>query len=309
MNGRGYRGRYRPVRRRRGISPLVVIISVVLAALLILFIIIGNVLNKKTQAPPKTTTGVTTDTEAPKPVPPSYKCVLLDIEGGGASQTQSNITKLAGGGATALSVKAKGADKTLLYSSTVAKSFGKPTASSLEMSTLVSRAKGQGMHVSVYFSLDFASVENVDVRLATLGYESALVSELFASGVDDVIISSPDIKLENIDELCGFAENVRSANKNATLGIALSSELYASAESAIAIDKLLEVYDILGLDLSKAPSEDTAKYIEGALSGNLYYILRYNARVILPSLPDAAASAAIGEVISSNSITNYQYVN
>lgn len=309
MNGRGYRGRYRPARRRRGISPLVVIISVALAALLILFIILGNLLNKKTQTPPKITTGITTGTESPKPVPLSYKCVLLDIEGEGASQTQSNITKLANNGAGALSVKAKGADKTLLYSSTVAKSFGKSTASSLEMSTLVSRAKGQGMHVSVYFPLEFPSVENADIRLAMLGYESALVSELFASGVDDVVISSSDIKLENIDELCRFAANVKSVNENVNLGIALNSELYAATDSALAIDKLLEVYDILGLDLSKAPTEDTAKYIERALSGNLYYILRYNARVIVPSLADAAASAAIGEVISSNSITNYQYVN
>ena len=308
MNGRGYSGHYRRQRRRRGLPPVLIIALVTVALLLAIFLIVGNALNNKTQNQPSVTTPANTETEQSKPLPQSVQCFVLDIEGESAYATQTNISKHAESGTRALSVKVKGADGAVLFNSNVAKEFGKQSGSFIEMSTVVSRAKAQGMYVSAYFELDFISEENFDLRTAKLGYEAALVSELVTSGVDDVMISAGEAKSENIPELIRFAENIKAVNKNAKIGIALKSELYAGSESAMNIDSLNAVYDILGIDLSKPPSEGMTEYIEGALSRNLYYILRYNARVILPGLSDAAQANAISGVVSSNSITNYQYV-
>ena len=94
MNGRGYATGYRPKRRRKRRSPIIIVILISLALLLALFLIVGNLLNDKVQEAPSVTTDATQNDQS-KPAPPrSVQCVVLDIEGEAAYETQTNITKL-----------------------------------------------------------------------------------------------------------------------------------------------------------------------------------------------------------------------
>lgn len=308
MNGRGYSGRYRPQHRRRGLSPIAIIVAAVLIVLVILFVVIGNSLGNKAKGSQSTTPELSQMPADDRPTPDSVRCYVLDIEGEAASQTNNNLSKLSSSGALAVSVNLRGADKSLLYNSNVAKSFGKQSGGYIEMSTVVARAQSRGMYVSAYLTLEFTSEKNADIRAAMLGYESALVSELCSAGVGDVMVYAPGITAENFAELVRLAENVKAVNSNARIGVALSSELFAHPNAAIMVDELFEVFDIIGLDLTNVKTDAMLETLESALTSNLYYVLRYNARVIVPSVADAELSSELSELLSSNSISNYQYV-
>ena len=301
MNGRGYHARYRQ-RRRASVLPVIVIIVVVIAVLFLLFLIVGNGLNKKTQDGGTDTSVTQTQNEPPKAAPDSVACFFLDT-----AAVDNNIAKLSSNGVNALSVTLKSSDQTLLYSSDVAKAFEKQCGT-LDVSSLVSRARSRGMYVSAYFTLEFVKEKNTDIRAAKLGYEAALVSELCSEGVDDVMVYAPDATYENYTELIRFAESVKQTNVNAKIGISVRSELYSHQNAAIIIDDLFDAFDIVGIDLSEIEENDMDKNVESALANNLYYILRYNARVILPNVEDTELSKKLFDILSASNVHNYQYV-
>ena len=309
MNGKSYSGRYRPSSyRRKRIPPVLIFILFIVVLLVAAFLIIGNLLNDKTEEAGKPASTSDGDLPQSKPTPTSVICQVLDIEGEASSQTNNNLAALAQRGAAAVSVKVNGSDSKILYDSDVAKAFGFQSGGFIEMSTIVSRAQSRGIYVSAYFKLGFMSEKNNDVRAAKLGYEAALVGEMCAAGVGDVMIYAPDATSENYVELVRLANNVKAVMPNAKIGIALKSDIFSSQNAAVVIDALFEVYDIIGIDLSDAKAEDAEEYLDGALGKNLYYVLRYNARVIVPSFEDKETASAIEAVLASNSVTNIQYV-
>lgn len=308
MNGRGHVSRYRPRQRRNKILPLIVFISIIVLALLALFIVLGNYFNDRSQNQPPAVTPSESEREAPKAAPPSVRCYVLDIEGEAASQTNNNLSKLASSGARAVSVNVRGSDSTLLYSSNVAKSFGKQSGGYIEMSTIASRADSRAMYLSAYLRLEFMSEKNSDVRAAKLGYEAALVSEMCSAGADDVVVYAPDAAADNYTELVRLAENVKAANPAANIGVALKKDIFLLPNSALIIDELYKVYDILCIDLTEIKINDIEEALESAVGSNLYYILRYNTRVILPDISDAELLKKVNDSLSANSVSNIQFV-
>ena len=308
MNGRGYHPRYRQGRRRVSVLPVIILIVALLAVLFLIFILIGNGLNKKTQGNITDTSVTQSQKEPVKAAPASVGCFFLDIEGEASSQTSNNIAKLSSDGALALSVEVKAADNTLLYSSGVARAFGKQSGSTLDIATLVSRAKARGLYVSAYYTLEFMKEKNADVKAAKLGYEAALISELCSYGVDDVMVYAPDASYENYYELLRLAQSVKATNKNAKIGVSVKQELYSHQNAAVIIDALFKEFDIIGIDLSDIDKKDIDKQVEKVLSNSLYYVLRYNARVVLPSVEDAALSKKLSDILLASNAHNYQYV-
>ena len=310
MNGRGYSGHYRPARnRRRRISAAVISITLFLLLLVILFVFIGNILNGKTQGgsePTKTDKPPVTDV---KPAPASIVGMALDIEGSASSQLSNNISRIAQNGGKAISVNVRGSDSKLLYSSDVARHFGFQSGSGLSgIDTIVTRAQSRGLYVSAYIELESMSEKNPNVRAAMLGYEAALVGEMCASGVSDVMIYAPDTTFENYSELVRLAENVKAANPSAVIGVALKPSFFSEPNAAFVIDELFAVYDQIGMDLTSLSGEDKAAEISSSLSSQLYYILRYNMRVVLKSTEDKDLAESIDKALAENSVTNVQYV-
>ena len=78
------------------------------------------------------------------------------------------------------------------------------------------------------------------------------------------------------------------------------------------IAKLTECFDVIGIDVSELPDEanDVPQYIENVFAeSNLkYYVLRYNMRVLLPSISDEQ-SADLTDVLEENSIENWQKIS
>ena len=302
MNGRGYHTRYRQGRRRSSLLPVIIIVVSVLAVLFLLFLLIGNGLNKKMQEYIPDATTTETQSKEQKLAPASVGCFYLDV-----SAIDNNLSRLSSNGVSAVSFEARSSDNVPVYDSDVAKAFGK-SCGTLSVSSLMSRARSRGMHVSAYFVLEFMKEKNADIRAAKLGYEAALVSELCSDGVDDVMVYAPDVTSENYEELIRFAQSVKQTNSDAKIGISVKPDIYSHQNAAVMIDALFEAFDIVGIDLSDLEEKDIDKSVEAALASNLYYILRYNARVILPSVQDTELAQKLTDALTSSNVQNYQYI-
>ena len=315
MGKQGYSLRYRGARyRRRRISAVIIPIVAVFVVLTVLFFVIGNALNDKTQGENENHNGdgaqvPTAETEKQNAVPSSVVAYALDIEGAAAASLAENISALSGKGAKAVSVRVKGSGGALLYNSAVAKAMGYQSGSGLlNIENLVSRAESRGMYVSAFLELEALAETNAEVRALKLAYEASVASELCSAGVDDVMIYARDAGSKDVSELVRLADSIKAINRNARIGIALDQTFFKSENSAVDIDELSAAFDFLGLKFSAAEGVDVTEELERVIGEELYYILRYNVRIVVPSPSSEENAQKISAILSEESVGNVQYV-
>ena len=330
MNGRNYHNQYRKsVYRRSRIKLILIISAIALVTLSVIFLIVGTALNNKTHTssgdfsnngdtaiPPRNDNGLT-EAKRIKGRP----LVLLTQDSSTLSSRMQALPK----GTEAVCVALNQADGTLLYNSSVAKELAslRIAENSSRAATVFDNIHNRGYYVSAALTMKALSEDDELKREVGLSAYVAIAAEASLGGADDILLFLPDdmpsMSGEELDsfasELCSLAERIRAIAPEAVIGFALDNLFLSGKDSAYLIDKLSESFNFLGIDATGYGKEDPVEFLERTIGGGesadvQYYLLRYNMRVILPSLEDAAARESLIAVVEdySSNNGNWQFV-
>ena len=315
MNGRAPMGYHRRNSyKKKRLRNVIIISAVILLVLFVVFLIIGNTLFKKTN---------TTDDDEPKDktsateqknntAPYSIQAYNIDLTGLSSSDFSDKLSALSKNGATAVSIKCTDKEGKLLYASDIAKEFGYQNNSSslISLGTLTSSANRRDIFTSAYMTVASVNEKDAKTRSVMIAYEAALVCEMIESGVKEVLLRCPDASPENLNDILSIANNVKLINKDATVGIEIPSKILSSELASEHIDKLATSFDFMALTMVE-PSKDseTVEQVDALLTTHLFYILRYNMRVLIPSAEDEDTKEALQTLLTENSIANWQEIS
>lgn len=212
----------------------------------------------------------------------------------------ATIERWAALGRTSVSLTVRRTSGKLNYNSEIAKALGKDETSGLDIRELIGTFDDNNIHVSGIFESSFMfNTEGLnDVYSA---YEIQLVGELHSAGVDDILISGLKIDSENIETALDFLYDIRSKYKDAVIGVSMPYGVAISESGSYVAYMLSGVCDYIALDLSDV--YESGELTE-RLSDSVYYISRYDARILL----DSSIGTAV-EILEELGIGNWQYVN
>ena len=306
--------RYRQsVYRRHSIKTGLIVAAVVLVVLVLLFLILGNLLFNKVQDEPEDTDKTANTIPAPDPYPfedvRHVKAPLLSLDGNRSAIYQT-LGNLVDEGHKAVSIPLTNSDGTLLYHSeqAVDGDYAIRGTSTLSLSDLAEAAKADGVYLCGYFVLSATAEEDPLTRSVLLAESAAVLAEAFLAGVDDIVIVAPALPLEQQAELLRLCDTVRTFVPNAIIGLSLP-EAEIAAPDAKRIDALAKSFDFLALDLSGYGDEEPVAFAEARMQSMLYYLLRYEMRVLIPSLTDEKVQNALIAVTETESVTNWMLVH
>ncbi len=313
MNRGNRHMRYRrSVYRRRRIRVALIVSGIVLAVLVALFLILGNLFFDKVQQVPtdKTKTPTTTETESPLPFESvrHVKAPLLSLDGS-ASTVYGRLSSLVEAGHTAVSVPLTDENGTLLYRSeqAVKGNYSIQGTASLSLAELAEVAQASNVYLCGTYTLAAATEEDTLARSVRLAESAAVIAEACLAGIDDVLIVAPALPVAQQAELMRLVESIRAFAPNAIVGLSLP-ETEVAAPDATRIDTLARAFDYLALDLGQYGQSEPVAFAEARMSGMLYYLLRYEMRVMIPSLSDEATQSALIATVENESIDNWLIV-
>jgi len=313
MNRGSRHMRYRKsVYRRQRARTVLIVTAIVLCLLLVAFFLIGSMFfNKLQDTPPPSNEDTSQNSELPTysfEKIPHVKAPLLSLEGS-PSTVYGRLASLAEAGHTALSVPLTDQFGTLAYHSDQASSGGYAIrgSSSLRLSELSAQADASGIRLCGTYVLAATTEENDLTRSVLLAESAAVISEAFLAGFDDIVIVVPSLPIEREGEIIRFSESIRTFANGAVIGLSLPEAEIASAD-ATRIDTLAKSFDYLVLDLRSPDTEDPVAFAEERMSTMLYYLLRYEMRVMLPALSDEETQAKLITAVGNESIDNWMMV-
>ena len=212
----------------------------------------------------------------------------------------ATIERWAALGRTSVSLTVRRTSGKLNYNSEIAKALVKDETSGLDIRELIGTFDDNNIHVSGIFESSFMfNTEGLnDVYSA---YEIQLVGELHSAGVDDILISGLKIDSENIETALDFLYDIRSKYKDAVIGVSMPYGVAISESGSYVAYMLSGVCDYIALDLSDV--YESGELTE-RISDSVYYISRYDARILL----DSSLGTAV-EILEELGIGNWQYVN
>lgn len=297
----------RSVYRKKRIKIIVISSLCAIVVLVLLLVIIGNALGSKVDKnvtkrnSDATSTDGTTHAEVRSVF--AYP-VQLSVNN---SKLSTRLANAAANGYSDVCFDLNSADGTLLYSSPISQSLGRQSAGldlwSLEEAIKLCDENGLYATGTVHLC-DFYSDDDL-TRSASLGYYAVQIAEALRSGVGDVLVYVAEIPTERYTELVGLAEEVHRLCPDGRVGISLPTSVYSSSPDTA--DMLWSAFDYLAVDAS-VPTEgvDAADYVGEQLGGMLYYLLRYNVRVLVPYTDDAVLHERIITSVTSNGSKNIQ---
>ena len=299
--------RYRQsVYRRRSIRTSLIAGGIVLGILLVAFFLLGSLFSDKLEQTPESPK----QTQKPDNNPPTVQSVrhvqapLLSLEGS-KSNIYARLDVLQTNGYTAVCIPLTNQKGTLSYRSSLAagNDYSIHGTSSLSLSDLVDMAHANGTYLCGTYVLRAMEEENELSRSVLLAESAAVIAEAFLAGMNDIVIIVPELPTDRQAEIIRFAENIRTFAPNAILGLSLP-ESEIAAPDATRIDTLAKSFDFLALNLL-SDEKDPVAFAEARMSSMLYYLLRYEMRVILPSLEDEDTQDELFAAVESESIDNW----
>lgn len=262
MNGRNRPMQYRrPLRRRRSRFPVIlVIVGGVLLVLLTVLLIIGGRMYKKSQAFRETIPEEEAPIETPTtPETPSILAYPLSSD----SLTES-LEALKKNGASAASVALN--DKS-----------GTSLCDQKTLASLSANAKGKEIALSGVFYLDALEKNDDLARFARLSESCVTLAEALRAGLSEVVLIAPVApSAAHVAELVRMVDDLRTLVPEACIGLSLPHGFLTEA-NAETVDSLSKSFSLLATDLSQETD------VSAAVEADLYYLLRYSMRVILPS--------------------------
>lgn len=317
MNGKNLNVQYRRNSyAKKRIKAIVAITAILIVVLVVLFFVVGKILKNKVdgnggEGGGTGTPAVTTPpAHAELPSVNGYGISLSGLTNQAISDKVSAISDVSGSGINFVARNSSGEE---IYSSAVARNMGKQTASAgyVKVSDIASRAERRSLRVSAILPVSAFQVSDDLERSVILAYDAAICAELSREGADDVLISlrGAEVTEKNIDELIRLAESVKNIDSEVLLGISLGRGMLEAAGSEVLVSKLWEAYDFLAYDISEPEAnKDVLTFAEESVNPEVhYYLLRYNMRILLPSLAGAELEGVVG-VLKGKGLSNWQTV-
>lgn len=300
-------------RRRQTLRTTLIVLACVLVALVAAFMIIGNRLLAAIDEPSADETKQDAPTDEPSVPLVSAKRIggyPIVAETSDSSTFATRLSALTKAGATAVSMPLNDAEGTLLYRSPIAVKLGLQSASerTVSLEQVMKTAKGAEVYVSGIFILsDFAEEDDL-VRSVALSHATAILTEAFRAGVDDVLLLVPDWQGERVEELIRFAEGIRALYPDAVLGVALGESVLGASDASRLLETMSGAMNYLAMDATRVESADAVAGVDGLIHdpNYHYYLLYYHMRVLLPAGADAEEQTALIAKTEASGMDNWQ---
>lgn len=193
-----------------------------------------------------------------------------------------------------LSVMARDSEGALHFAFEIADTFPiDEVRSERSFKALCEDARGADARVCAYVYIISFEIGDKYARDTAKAYEIALISELAASGADDILLLGLSVTEENLGEVCDFVSRASLAAGKAPLGVALSPEVfYLAGNEVYTAGRVRGCCDYLAVDLTYLTLEDgqspgTAEngeelpsLLEKTVDRLKFYISEYPARVL-----------------------------
>ncbi len=297
---------------RKRLKVIITICACSAVILVIALILIGNILKNRSENDVFYSSAQDSSPSASNTVhgaPPSIKGYALDIKGLSPSALSDRISEIKDLGGNAVSFRIRSSEGAELYSSEVAQEFGRQSKdNSLISPEDIALSDRSDIHTSACIDVSAFSEENSAKRSLMLAYDASIAAELLQSGFDDVIFIVPEVTAENLAELLRLAEDVKSIYSEANVGISLPRSAYEAENSAELVASLWEKFDLLAYDMTGYTEGDPAEFAIDNSSVAHYYLLRYNVRVLLPSVETDTLSEMLS-ALEEKGVTNWQTLN
>ena len=312
MNRPNYHLRYRrSVYRKKRIKTAIITSVISLAVIALLFVIIGNAVGNKVEE--NVTNRRNTSAEAQQSEHAQIRSVkAFPITLFDESSTLASRLKIAtDGGYREICFDLDMPDGTLLYSSDVALTLGKQASNTelWSLSDAVEQFKSRELYTIGVTHLAEMSSEDDLMRASASGYYASLIAEALRSGVDEVLIHAGEVPRERYGEFILLANEVhRLCPKGGVVGLSLPIGVLSDADASELIDGLWGAFDYLAADLTGAGADGQSvpDAVSSSLGGMLYYLLRYNVRVLVPYSDDPNVLAATVDAVSASGSQNVQ---
>ncbi len=300
--------RYRKsIYRKNRIRSVLIILSVFAALLFVLFLIVGNILLNRSEESTQPTDITSANLENAKKSTREVNAAPITLTG--TSTLSARVLSAKNSGYTDICFELDSQDGTLLYSSSVAQSLGRQAQSS-DLWTLSGASgifKDNGMYsVGITHIKDFLSEDDL-ARTAAVGYHASLIAEALRAGIDDITVLTDELSPERYKELITLANEVHRLCPDGTLGLSLPALMFAGEHDTL-INELWNAFDYIAVNLTTPPEgqTDIVAYTDASLGGMLYYLLRYDVRVLIPNLQDSNISASLTSAIKAKGTQNIQ---
>lgn len=272
----------RRVRRRQQITAILAVVGITLFVLVTVFLIIGARMHKKSVAL-RSRENVEESEVIPPETPETPSIVAYPLD---RTSPSLSIATLAKQGRSAASLALNQKNGNLLY--------GKAT-----VKAIAAEAKENGIYLSGVFTLSSLSEEDDLVRYELLSDDCIALAEALRAGVNEVMLLVPDFSQSHTEELKALLSDLRRLVPDACVGLALPQE-FLSEENAASIDDLAGHFSLLAVDLSSSSN------VDADVEADLYDLLRYSMRVLLPSASSEDEQKAMLASVTSHSINNIQ---
>lgn len=322
-NRAAYRQR---IYRRRKIKYIVLISSAAVAALIVIFLIVGNILDRKVSTVISSiddldnAPSVSTDTGDVHEKPQSFKAhhTALSQEG---SSLDSRLAALSTNGTTAVCFELDSKDGDVFYSSPVAQKLGYQESGSglWKLGDAADVFEKRGIYsIGITYLSELDNDDDL-MRSAAIGYYSARIVEAIRYGIDEILIYAPHVPAERLGEITSIADEVHRLAPEANIGISLPYPLPenntdAKTDSAhtfsdALVEELWNAFDFFAVDVCYNANGDatTAEEAESRIGELLYYVLRYNMRILIPS-GDESLTDGISELCEERNLENMQFM-
>ncbi len=314
MNGpKGRISSRQRVYRKRKRRLTLIILAVVLALLVVGFLVIGNLLHKRSQGEhAEQTSSEESNLSEPSlpPSPPSVSAYPVALESKNSSSFFSRLEDLTQQGGTVASVVLNQENGKLLYHSSLADELGLPSSgATITLTDAVECAKAQHVSLCGIFSLTAFSEEDPLLRSVILSREASLVTEALLAGFDDVLLLAPNFGESHVPEMVRFVDTVRALCPDACIGLTLTNDLLSSERASTMMDTLRSSLNFFALDTISSAEENVQDTIESTIGSNLYYVLRYEMRILIPEAENPDSQSAWIASVKSNGISNWQILS
>lgn len=314
MSDKSFGVRYRQnayARKRMKVIIIIAVSSVLVLALALM--LIGNILKSKSESQ-IILSGGDKDSNATMSTSPhasigAVNAYAIALEGLSSSELSGKFEEIRGMGGNAVCFRVRNSDGRELYKSAVAQDFYRVSdTSSLILPERLSNKDGYNrLYSSACIDVYAFSEQDAARRSVKLAYDAAIGAELIASGFDDVIFRIPEINADNIDEVVRIADTLKSIHPSAAVGVSFTRALVDAESSSELVARLWDSFDFISYDLALYKEGDAESFVVENTSAAHYYLLRYNARVLLPSV-DEKTRAQMLKALSDKGITNWQIV-
>ena len=303
----------RSIYRKNSIFVYLLIALCAVLAIVVVFVLVGNALGKKAEADEsgnKDSTNNASDvTERPLPLSVNSGFVQLSVDNSRLSDRLSGVST-AGYNAACFELDSKNGD--VLYSSDVAVSMGYlPSNSGLwELDDVASLFDSHGLYSIGVSHLSRLNTDNDLRRSLAIGYYAAQTAEAIRAGIDDVLLRPDGIPVERYSELVDIAHKVHELCPDGTVGVAVPVSVLTSESASSVVDLLWSEFNYIAVDLTSAPEENETEVqkIDRELGGILYYLLRYNLRVLVPYTDDTSLATEIANAVRRSGSQNIQVI-